>query len=297
MEHVPPPLFRTGPSPLARLVFFSMLSLILLIADARFNYLPVLRDAVAIIVYPLQRVAAAPFSIARSISEFFVTRDALREANEQLSARNRELLRSAQELAALEQENTHLRGLLDIRERHATPATSAQILYAARDPFSRKIMIDRGTQRGATAGRPVVDSLGVIGQITRTYPWLSEVTLITEKGHMVPVMNLRTGFRAVLAGTGSDILLELRFIPLAADFAPGDKLVTSGVDGVYPPGLPVAEVTTVERDTALLFATIGCKPAAGVNHRTQVLVLDALPAMPDRPPAEEAKPASRKKRR
>jgi rod shape-determining protein MreC len=129
----------------------------------------------------------------------------------------------------------------------------------------------------------VIDHVGVIGQVTRAYPWLSEVTLITDKGHLVPVLNVRTGFRAVLAGTGDDGKLELRFIPLSADFQIGDQLVTSGIDGIYPPGLPVAEVTQVERNTAYLFAGIACKPLAGVNAGTQVLVLGPLPALPERP--------------
>ena len=159
-----------------------------------------------------------------------------------------------------------------------TPSLAAEVLYAARDPFARKVMIDQGMQHDVEAGQPVVDHLGVIGQVTRVYPWLAEVTLITDKGHLVPVQNVRTGLRAVLAGTGDDGRLELRFIPLSADFQTGDQLVTSGIDGVYPPGLPVAEVTHVERNTAYLFADITCKPLAGVHAHTQVLVLGPLPA-------------------
>jgi rod shape-determining protein MreC len=108
-------------------------------------------------------------------------------------------------------------------------------------------------------------------------------------------MNVRTGLRAVLAGTGDDGKLELRFIPLAADFQNGDRLVTSGIDGVYPPGLPVAEVTNVERNTAYLFANITCKPVAGVNNHAQVLVLGPMPATPERP--EETKEVTPQKKR
>jgi len=296
MEHTPPPLFRTGPTPLARLMIFAMLSTVLLIADARFNYLTALRQVAAVIVYPLQRLAAAPAAIGERIADFFVTHSSLRRDNQRLTEQNLELAREAQQTRTLHQENAHLRGLLAARERLTTPSLAAEILYAARDPFARKVMIDQGMQRGMEAGRPVVDHIGVIGQVTRVYPWLAEVTLITDKGHLVPVLNVRTGLRAVLAGTGDDGRLELRFIPLAADFQTGDQLVTSGIDGIYPPGLPVAEVTHVERNTAYLFANISCKPLAGVHAHAQVLVLGPLPAMPERP-EETPVTAPQKKRK
>jgi rod shape-determining protein MreC len=295
MEHMPPPLFRTGPTPLARLMIFSMVSIVLLIADARFNYLTVLRQVTAVVVYPLQRLAAAPAAISGHIADFFVTHGALRSDNQQLTQKNLELAREAQQTRALQLENAHLRGLLAARERISVSSTAAEILYAARDPFARKVMIDQGLQRDIEPGRPVVDHIGVIGQVTRVYQWLSEVTLITDKGHLVPVMNVRTGLRAVLAGTGDDGKLELRFIPLAADFQNGDQLVTSGIDGIYPPGLPVAEVTNVERNTAYLFANITCKPVAGVNTHAQVLVLGPMPAAPEQP--DESKEAAQPKKR
>jgi rod shape-determining protein MreC len=295
MEHTPPPLFRTGPTPLARLMIFAMLSTVLLIADARFNYLTMLRQITAVIVYPLQRLAAAPAAMGGRIAEFFVTHSSLRRDNERLTGQNLELAMTAQRTEALLKENAHLRGLLGVRVQIPVPSIAAEILYAARDPFARKVMIDQGLQRDIEPGRPVVDHVGVIGQVTRVYPWLSEVTLITDKGHLVPVMNVRTGLRAVLAGTGDDGKLELRFIPLAADFQNGDKLVTSGIDGIYPPGLPVAEVTNVERNTAYLFANITCKPVAGVNAHAQVLVLGPMPATPERP--EETKELAPQKKR
>ncbi len=297
MEHTPPPLFRTGPTPLARLMIFTLLSIVLLIADARFGYLTVLRQVTAVIIYPLQRLAATPAAVGERISGFFVSYNALKLDNERLTEKNLALAREAQQARALHAENEHLRGLLSARERVAAPAKTAEILYAARDPFSRKVMIDQGLQGGLAPGQPVIDHIGVIGQITRVYPWLSEVTLITDKGHLVPVINLRTGLRAVLAGTGNDSRLELRFIPLAADFQNGDQLVTSGIDGIYPPGLPVAEVTHVERNTAYLFANIICRPLAGVNTHAQVLVLEPVKSLPERPEeVPEKTPRSKRKK-
>lgn len=294
MEYSPPPFFKTGPTPLARLLIFSLLSLVLLVTDARFNYLETLRNIVSVIVYPLQRIASAPASIAQRAGEFFVTHSALRADNARLARQNIENAALLQQLRSLQAENAHLRELLDARESTGIKSTLAEVLYAARDPFTRKIIIDKGSQQDILNGQPVIDNIGVIGQVTRVYPWLSEATLITDKGQVVPVLNLRNGLRAVLAGTGNDGVLELKFIPLNADFQNGDRLVTSGVDGVYPPGLPVAEVTNVERNAAYLFARITCKPLAGVNNYGQVLVVRQEDKHPERP-AEEIKPARGKK--
>ncbi|OGA53194.1 MAG: rod shape-determining protein MreC [Betaproteobacteria bacterium RIFCSPLOWO2_12_FULL_62_13] len=296
MEHQPPPFFKTGPTPFARLLIFALLSLALLVADARFKYLDVLRAVAAVIIYPLQRIAGAPASIARRAGEFFVTHSSLREENARLTHENLGNAALLQQLQSLQAENAHLRGLLATRERVNTKSVLAEVLYAARDPFSRKIVVDRGFQQEVKSGQPVIDHAGVVGQVTRVYPWLSEVTLITDKDHLVPVLNVRNGLRAVLAGTGNDSALELRFVPLNADFQNGDRLVTSGIDGVYPPGLPVAEVSNVERNAAFLFARITCKPLAGVNSHAQVLIVSAERDMPQRPPGEE-KPVRAKKSR
>ena len=296
MEHQPPPFFRTGPSPLARLFIFTLLSLVLLGADARLKYLDTVREVAAVIIYPLQRIAGAPFSIVERVSEFFTTQGSLQTENAQLAQQNLTQMAQLQQLAALKAENEHLRKLLGTRER-LTPRTSlAEVLYAARDPFSRKIVIDQGSQNDVAPGQPVIDGMGVVGQVTRVYPWLAEVTLITDKGHLVPVLNTRNGLRGVLGGTGSDGALELKFVPLNADFENGDQLVTSGIDGVYPPGLPVAQIVSVERDAAFLFARILCKPLAGVSNHQQVLVVHAGEAIPARP-VEEEKPLPAKKGR
>lgn len=297
MEHTPPPFFKTGPSALARLLIFAALSLVLLVTDARFKYLNSLREVASIIVYPIQRVAIAPAVVARRAAQFFVSNAALRQENARLmqeSLTNAALLVQFQALRA---ENDHLRGLLKTRERVNNEVRAAEILYAARDPFSRKIVIDQGSQQEVKEGQPVIDERGVIGQVTRVYPWISEITLITDKNHLVPVLNPRNGLRAVLAGTGNDGTLELQFVPLNADFQTGDQLVTSGIDGVYPPGLPVAEISNVERNAAYLFARISARPMGGVNAHTQVLVVGAMRPPPERPPEEPKPPVRQKKPR
>ena len=297
MEHSPPPFFKTGTSPLARLLIFAALSLAFLLADARFKYLGAVRQVAAVIVYPFQRLATAPASIAQRVGEFFVTQGALRDENAQLSRQNFENTALLQQLEALRAENAQLRELHGARARPDIEFIAAEVLYAARDPFTRKVVVDRGSRDDVRAGQPVVDNRGVLGQVTRIYPWLAEVTLITDKGQFVPVQNVRNGLRAVLAGTGNDGALELRFIPLNADFQNGDQLVTSGIDGVYPAGLPVARITHVERNVAQLFARITCAPLGGVANHAHVLVVRGMREIPPRPVEEPVKAPRTKKSR
>ena len=297
MEYSPPPFFKTGPTPLARLLIFSALSFAFLVADVRFNYLAGLRQVAAVIIYPFQRIAAAPAGIARRIGDFFVTHGSLREENARLTRENFNNAALLQQLEGLQAENTQLRELLSARGRLDVRLTAAEVLYASRDPFTRKLVIDRGSQHEVRAGQAVLDNLGVVGQVTRVYPWLAEVTLVTDKGQFVPVQNLRNGLRAVLAGTGNDGVLELRFIPLNADFQNGDRLVTSGIDGTYPPGLPVAQVTHVERSATQIFARITCVPLAGVTSNAHLLIVGGNRGIPPRPVEEQKPPRARKSKK
>jgi len=297
VDYSPPPFFKTGPTPLARLLIFSALSFAFLVADARFNYLSTLREIAAVILYPIQRIATAPASIAQRMGEFFVTHSSLREDNARLSRENFENGALLQQLEALKSENAQLRELLAARSRLDVEFVAAEVLYAARDPFTRKVIVDRGSQQEVRPGQAVIDNRGVVGQVTRVYPWIAEITLLTDKGQLVPVQNLRNGLRAILAGTGNDGVLELRFIPLNADFQNGDRLVTSGIDGVYPPGLPVAQVTHVERSAAQIFARITCVPLSGVASYAHVLIVRGQRETPPPPPEEPRQPRTKKSKK
>jgi rod shape-determining protein MreC len=291
MEYSPPPFFKRGPSLITRFAFFSLLSIALLVADARFGYLQLLRQAVSVVLYPLQRLSALPGELLERSGEFFVTQSTLRKENEQLQQQSLQNGADLQRLEALAAENEHLRQLLAMRDRVGRTTVAADILYASRDPFTRRVVVDRGSQHGVRAGSAVIDASGVIGQVTRVFPWVSEVTLITDKEQAVPIQVLRSGLRGVTFGIGYDGTLELRFMPVNADIQNGDVLVTSGIDGTYPAGLPVAVVSNIERNAAYAFARITCTPAAGVNSFAQVMVVGNDAAPPENPTANAETPA------
>lgn len=299
MEHSPPPFFKRGPSPLTRLSFFTLLSIALMAGDARFEYLGLMRQAVAAVLYPLQRLAVAPAEILLRVGEFFVTQTSLIEENAQLNREKLAISAQAQRHQSLAAENEQLRKLLDARGRFEGTAMMAEILYADRNPFQRKIVLDKGLQGGVRDGQVVVDDTGVIGQVTRAYAWASEVTLITDKDHAVPVQSVRNGLRAIVFGSGEEGTLEVRYMPESADIQNGDLLVTSGIDGTYPPGLPVATVRLIERNSGYPFVRVLCAPTAGVDRHRQVLVVSRPERLPERPSeaAPEGKPAAKKPKR
>lgn len=283
MEYSPPPLFKQGPSALARLLFFVVLSIALLISDARFKTLEVVRGVLGAGLYPLQRAALVPRDLFMGAADLAVTSASLRQDNAQLHARNLQLSQQANQAATLAAENTHLRALLQLSQRIGAPTTPAEIQYDTRDPFTQKVVIGGGSQQGVQNGAPVLSEDGVIGQVTRVFPMQSEVTLVTDKDQAVPVEVVRTGLRSVIYGTPKGDLLDLRFVPISADLQAGDELVTSGLDGVYPQGLPVAKVVRVDKQADTAFARVVCAPLAAVRGARQVLVLHFVRQVPPNP--------------
>ena len=297
MDHQPPPFFKVGPAPLVRLTFFVLLSFLLLILDARFRYLEVLRQSVATALHPVQNLAGAPTWLIGRVGEFFVSQSALQSENADLKRRELIDAKTLMQMEQMQAENAHLRELLGARERLPVNALVAEILYSARDPFSRKVVIDKGRDHGVKPGQIAIDHIGVIGQITRVHPLMSEVTLITDKEQSIPVQVVRNGLRAIAYGGSDGVTLDLRFMPANADVKNGDALVTSGIDGVYLPGLPVATVAMVERNAAYAFARISCVPTAGIDRHVQILILSSERKLQPLPPDSETKDKPTKGRR
>jgi rod shape-determining protein MreC len=297
MEHSPPPFFKRGPAPLVRLFFFASLSLALLVIDARFRYAEGLRAWLALAAYPMQRAATAPIELLGSVGSFFSTQAHLLEENERLRAKALTFAQNAQRYEAAEAEAAQLRRLVGAQERLEVRAIPAEVLYHGRDPYAHKLFIDRGATHGVRPGSPVTDELGVVGQVTRVHPLLAEVTLLTDRDQAIPVQVLRNGLRAIAFGGGAAGTLELRGMAANADIQVNDRLVTSGIDGTYPPGLPVAQVANIERNITQLFARITCAPIAGVASHTHLLIVSSQRDLPP-PPAEEPKtPRARGKAR
>lgn len=283
MEHTPPSFFKRGPAPLVRLAFFASLSLALLVVDARFRYLDGLRSTLATVAYPLQEVALAPVAVAERIGGYFASQAELRAENAALRARLLAEAQTAQRYEAAAGEALRLRRLIGAADRLAYRSTPAEILYTGRDPFARTLIIGKGTDQGIKAGSPVVDDTGVLGQVIRAYPLLAEVRLVTDKDQAVPVQVVRNGLRAIAFGAGDSGMMELRYLAPNVEIEAGDRLVTSGIGGTYPPGLPVATVVSVERDSTRSFARIVCRPDAAVQRGRFVLVLSNQAKLPPYP--------------
>ncbi|MEP7139312.1 MAG: rod shape-determining protein MreC [Caldimonas sp.] len=295
LDRTPPPFFRQGPSSLTKLSFFSALAVFLMVADVRFGITQPIRATVATMLFPLQRALLVPVEALAGGRGYL---GGLSEARGAEQAARSELARQserAQRADQLAQENARLRALLELRPTLDVRSQAAEVLYAAADPYSRKVIIDRGSVNNVALGSPVINEAGVLGQVTRVYLQSAEVTLLTDRNAAIPVLNTRTQVRsAAFGGAGGGTgLLEMRFMAGNADVQAGDELTTSGVDGVYPPGLKVARVTQVDRKIDSGFARILLAPDAQPDGVRYVLVLEPTGArMPPRPQAAASESAS-----
>lgn len=286
MIREPPPFFHRGPSPLARLTFFALLAIATMIADHRFRALEAVRLSLSVLVAPLQQAAAAPGMALGRIADYFASQDRLLRENEELKAKLLDYAAAAQQAKLLAAEQEYLLAMTPPRSRFSADGVLAEVLTYGRNPFVRKLVLDKGLTQGIRAGMPVIDAEGVVGQVTAVGTFTSEVTLLTEKDQSVPVMLTRNGLRAIAVGSGKDGSIDVPFMPLSADVRNGDLFVTSGIDGTYPAGLVVARVTAVEKNAAYVFAKVTALPAAGVdNHRFVRILTASPPALP--PPPEE----------
>ncbi len=306
IDRTPPPFFKQGISALTKLVFFSAFALFLMVADTRFALTLPLRAAMATALHPIERVLLVPVNAWDTVHAYFA---GIASARESEDSALRTLAAQAERSARVEplmHENERLRELLALRARFTVRTEAAEVLYEAADPYTRKIIIDRGATHGIRAASPVVDANGVLGQVTRVYPLASEVTLLTDKDAAIPVLNTRTQARAAAYGDPGSVAagagMELRFLASNADVQAGDLLSTSGVDGIYPSGLAVATVIGVDRLAGSTFAKITLTPAAQPDSARHVLVIEPLnlqlPPLPVEPPASapSSKRGARSKR-
>jgi len=290
--HQTPPFFKRGLPPAARATIYLALSFSLLVADLRLHYLDTLRQGLTVLTYPLRIAASTPADFVRNAADYFSGLASLQRENKQLKAQQLEMDSKLMFTAQLMHDNDNLRGLLDVSKRAGIRTMAAEIVFPSRDVFSRKVILDKGSTRNIEPGSAVVDSLGLLGQVTRVFPLHAEVTLVSDKDQAIPVVVERSGLRAVMFGTGSG-LLELKFLAANAEVKPGDRILTSGLDGIYAPGIPVAVVLKVTRDNGESFARILCKPIAAVERNGAVLVFTRQGSAPERPPEDSEHDARR----
>ena len=289
LDRSPPPFFKQGPSAFTRLMFFAALAIFLMVADSRWKVTQPLRAVVATALNPIQHALLAPSRAWEAATHYLAGMDEARDmqarAQWQVAAQSERVMR----MEELGRENARLRALLDLRPRVEVSTMSAEILYDSQDPFTRKVVIDRGSRQGVVLGSPVIDQAGVFGQVTRVYPLTAEVTLVIDKDAAVPVINVRTQQRGVAYGLPQSRGMELRFMAGNADVQAGDELQTSGLDGIYPAGLPVAKVLQVDRRADSAFARITLSPVCNPESSRHVLLLQpASSQLPERPAGAES---------
>ncbi len=262
-----------APSNLTRLILLSALSVALMILDHRGHHLEKIRAGLNVLAYPIQLIAAAPAYVGGGIADFFTTRGTLRQDNEKLLAERQVLNAKVQQFDALEEENARLRRMLGSAAQVADKAIAAELIEVSSEPFTRKIVVAKGGRDGVYVGQSVIDAHGIMGQVTQVASQVSRVTLITDAGHAIPVLDNRSGLRMLVFGTGDPDTLKVPYLTSASDIKEGDLLVSSGMGGTFPPGYPVAQVSRIVNDPNEAFLAITVKPAAQLNHGKQVMLI------------------------
>lgn len=293
LDRTPPPFFRQGPSALTKLAVCTAAALFLMVADTRFEFAVPLRAGLATALAPVQRALLVPVELIGGGGDYLRGLQQAQTAEARALEAQAAMAERAARADALAAENAQLRTLLALGQRLEPRHQAAEVLYEARDAYSRKLVIGSGQAQGVRAGSPVIDPDGVLGQVTRVYPLSAEVTLLSDRQAAIPVLNRRTRQRAAAFGgmSGADgATMELRFVSANADIQVGDLLETGGLDGVYPPALPVATVVAVERRVEGGFARVLLRPVASGDAVRHVLVLE--PAAARGPVAAAATAAS-----
>jgi rod shape-determining protein MreC len=266
-------LFLQGPSATLRMIILVVLSIVLMTVDHRWTHLEIVRSTLMNLLYPIQYVIDLPIRLFYWSDETLSTHQTLLNENRHLRDMQLQNRVQLQKLDILEKENERLRALLS-----ATPETSedfliAEIVAVDVDPYRQLIVLNKGSKDGVYIGQPIIDSLGVMGQTIHVSSMSSTAILITDASHAIPVQVDRTGLRSILFGNGQIDTLELRHIPHNADIRVGDKLITSGLGGRFPPNYPVAVITVVEREPGETFVNVRAEPLAQLDTTREVLLV------------------------
>jgi rod shape-determining protein MreC len=249
------------------------LSILLLVVDHRDNHLDTVRKAIGATVYPLRVVVDAPVSTWRWLSETTTSRSDLQSENDRLNVERLLTHARLQQFAALEAENSRLLAMLDATKRVRNQVRVAKIMSVSSDPFQHDLVIDKGSRDGVYNGQAMINDQGVIGQVVETGLLSSRGILISDPDHALPIELNRNGLRTVALGTGKHDELNLPFLPNNADIEVDDLLVTSGLGGAFPPGYPVATITSVIRNPQEPFAEVTAQPVASLDQVRELMLI------------------------
>lgn len=269
-------LFNKGPSLLSKLLLLTFISILLMGIDFRFHYLKSIRQFTNVLTKPFHAVLNLPIDIYDFTTKYFSNQSHLIHENETLKLNIDALKADLQRLDYIDQENDQLRNLLEVRNTNKFKTEAVSIIYSRFDPFNQKIIIDGGQNKDFQPGQPVIDALGLVGQISSVFPETSEVTLIIDKKMSVPIQIQRNGLRAITNGNGQNETISLSYLPNSVDVMKGDILKTSGIDTIYPEGIAVAEILEIKHDPKLPFAKIICKPISAIRNHSHVLVVTPI---------------------
>lgn len=266
-------LFKRGTAPEVRLAVFVVLAVVLLIIDARWTVLEPARQALSMAIYPFQRVAMAPATINKHVDTWLNATALVHSEKEALQRQRIELAQVSTHAAQLATENEQLRRLLQVADTVTQPAVAVEVFYEPPNAFNRRLVFNKGSAEGIRPGMPVIDEGGVVGQVVRVTRNTSEAALITDDKVSIPVQVLRNGLRLVAFGGHAAAKVEARYLTNEVDLQVGDILVTSGIGGLFPAGLPVAEVESIEFDAATGFAMAVGQPLSHPERYRHFLVL------------------------
>lgn len=274
--------------PVTKLIGLSLVSISLMVLDTRYAAVQQVKSVVATALQPLQWVANQPVRLYEYSRSFLQSQNKLLDENQRLREENMRLQALSNQLHAQAKELKELHLLQRLQAHGIEASTTAQIISNSKDPLADKLIINRGSHHNLQVGDAVIDQNGLIGQITQVQPFSSELTLLTHSQMVIPVMVARTGVRSLLYGNGNEV--SLRYFPVDADLQKDDVLVTSGLDSVYPVGVPVAKVTAVQRASGTPYYRTTVLPLAAVNSSKYVLVLPQteLPPSISQPAAQTA---------
>jgi rod shape-determining protein MreC len=282
------PIYGRGPSPGLRFTVYAILSLTLMHLDQREKWSERLRYGLEAAAYPVQVAVNSPLAAWHWMTDSFSTRSTLRTQNTQLRAQLQQLQVAMLRQQALEQENAQLRELHAALPPLVKKWLVAEVIGVDSGMLRQRLIINKGLHQGVQLNQPVIDTSGILGQVAHIGPWSSEVILITDPEHAIPVQVARNGLRTIAVGAGNTDELLLPYLAANSDVKSGDLLTSSGLGGVFPAGYPVGRITGVRREANQLLAQVRAEPQAKVDRTREVMLIEFDPANPAAPPPPEA---------